>query len=346
MNERATLKDIASLAGVSLTTVSQTLNNKGAISDTTRTKVMTAAEQLGYQQRVSIAPHLNSQLNTVCMLVKRDPDEKVPNPFHYYVMKGIETECRQLGLELKYGSMSVDENSRAVELPSELDVRNTDAFLIVGAVVEEGQAFLEHVGERPVVFINGYLRGAAYDRIGIDNRAGAYNAAHYLIDEGHRHIGFVGGGKNAHPSINERCEGFVMALREANLEPSYIADSPVNLSDKTQRAAHSLLKAHPHLTAIVAASDNVAMGTFKAASELGLKVPDDLSVVGFDNIHGVEHLSPPLTTMAIDKEYLGVAGVRLLYDTSSLETRPNLTTLIKPSLIIRSSAQTLTKQEV
>ena len=176
MSERTTLRDIASRAGVSLTTASQALNNKGAISEGTRHKVMAAADELGYRQRVLLAPRVEGRISRLTMLIKRDPDEKVPNPFHYYVMKGIEAQCRQLELELRFSSVAVDENSRVLELPAEASLRHADGVLIVGAVVEDGRAFLERLGDRPTVFINGYLRGAPYDRICIDNRAGAYDA--------------------------------------------------------------------------------------------------------------------------------------------------------------------------
>ena len=339
MKERTTLRDIAEEAGVSLTTVSQTLNNKGAISEPTRSKVMSAAEQLGYQQRVLSAPRLNAQLNTLTMLIKRDPNEKAPNPFHYYVMQGIEAQCKQLGLELRFSSLSVDENSRILELPSATDLRNTDGFLIVGAVVEDGGSFLATLGERPVVFINGYLRGASYDRVEIDNRAGAYDAAAYLVTQGHKHIGFVGGGEGVHPSISERREGYEKALADAQIQTFYCADSLVLTPDYAADAAKGLLSAHPNITALVAASDNVAMGIYRAAEALDLKVPGDLSVVGFDNIHGVEHLTPPLTTMHIDKEYLGAAAVRHLYD-APLNERPNVAILVRPELVRRDSVAT------
>ena len=336
MGNRTTLRDIADHAGVSLTTVSHTLNNKGTISEPTRNKVRVAAEQLGYQQRVSVGPRFNSRLSTLTMLMKRDPDEKAPNPFHYYVMKGIEEQCRQLGLELRFSSIGVDENSRVQEFPSATDLRNTDGFLIVGAVVEDGPTFLDALGDCPVVFVNGYLRGASYDRVCIDNRAGAYDATTYLLAQGHTRVGFVGGGAQVHPSINERREGYSRALEDAGIHTSYCADSIVLTPDYAADAATELLEAHPDITALVAASDNVAMGIYRAAQALSLEIPRDLSVVGFDNLHGVEHLSPPLTTMNIDKEYLGAAAVRHLYDGASLE-RPKVSVLIRPDLVRRRS---------
>ena len=337
MGDRTTLRDIATKAGVSLTTVSQTLNNKGAISGPTRNRVMVAAQQLGYRQRVQNAPRLHARLGMLTMLVKRDPDEKAPNPFHYYVMQGIEEQCRQLGLELRYSSIGVDENSRVLELPSAADLRSADGFLIVGAVVEDGRAFLSTLGERPVVFINGYLRGASYDRVCIDNRAGAYDATAYLLGQGHTHVGFVGGGAQVHPSINERREGYLKALEDARVETSYCADSLILTPDYAAEAAKNLLEAHPTITALVAASDYVAMGIYKAAHALGLQIPRDLSVVGFDNLHSVAHLSPPLSTMNIDKEYLGAAAVRHLYDAAPLLERPKVSILIRPDLIRRQS---------
>ena len=346
MGERTTLRDVAAQAGVSLTTVSQTLNNKGAISAGTRHKVMAAAERLGYQQRVLLEPRLAVQPSKLTMLIKRDPNEKTPNPFHYYVIKGIEAQCWALGLELRFSSIAVDENSRILELPSAISLGATDGLLIVGAVVEDGRAFLDRLGERPVVFINGYLYGASYDRICIDNRAGAYDATAYLLEQGHTRIGFVGGGREVHPSVNERREGYLKALEDAEIDARRVnlcVDSFILTPDYAAVAAKKLLETHPEITALVGASDNVAMGIYKAAKSLSLRIPHDLSVVGFDNIHGVEHLTPPLTTMNIDKEYLGAAAVRHLYDAPARPQRPNLTTLVRPELLVRQSVASLSQ---
>lgn len=337
MGVRATLRDVAGQAGVSLTTVSQALNNKGAISETTRHKVIAAARHLGYRPRTLPAPRPQARPGTLTMLVKRDPDEKTPNPFHYYVMKGIEAQCRQFGLELRFSSVAVDENSRVLEPPPASGLAHTDGVLIVGAVVEDGAAFLAGLGERPVVFVNGYLRGAGYDRVCIDNRAGAYDAARYLLGRGHTRVGFVGGGRDVHPSLNERREGYLRALADAGIDASYCADSLVLTPDYAAEAARALLEAHPDVTALVGASDNVAIGIYRAAAHLGLRVPHDLSVIGFDNVHGVEHLSPPLTTMNVDKEFLGAAAVRCLCDAAARPARPHVTTLIRPDLVVRGS---------
>lgn len=344
MNERATLKDIADLAGVSLTTVSQTLNNKGAISKSTRTRVLEVAEQLGYQQRSAKGSEV--RLSTLTMLVKRDPDEKSPNPFHYYVMKGVEEQARQLGLELRFSSLSVDENSRALELPSQLDIRNTDGFLIVGAVVENGAAFSEHIGDRPAVFINGALQDADCDGVDIDNRKGTFEATRHLINQGHRYIGFVGGGKNTHPSIGERREGYARAMREQGLSDIHFADSIILSPEYGAEATKELLENQPQLTALVAATDNVAIGALSAARTLGLSVPEDLSLVGFDDLPGVEHLSPPLSTMAVNKELMGSWGVKLLYDFAAQRDRPCLSVLVSPKLIPRSTVASPRLREV
>ena len=340
MRERATLRDIASRVGVSLTTVSQTLNNKGAVSQKTRTRVLKAAEALGYQQRVVVAPRLNAQMTSVAMVVKHDPDASKPtNPFHYDIIKGVEKQCRALGLDLRYTSVDVDENSRTLELPDILANRDVHGVLMVGAVVEDGPGFLEAVGDRPLVFVNGYLRGAPYDRVGIDNRSGAFDATKYLTEQGHRKIGFVGGGEGTHPSIGERREGYRLALLEAGIAPPYFADSLILRPDFAEPAAHSLLSEEPGISAVVAASDNAAMGVMKAAASLGLRLPEDLSLVGFDNLSAVRHLSPPLTTINIDKAYMGALAVRHLYDSPVFPERPSTTLLVRPNLVVRSSVR-------
>jgi LacI family transcriptional regulator len=336
MKARATLQDIALKAGVSLSTASQALNHRGAISAETRARVLEAAERLGYRRRAT-PPTGVRPLRSVAMLVKRDPrDDAANSPFYYFVIKGIEAASRQLGLELHFATVDVDDHSRVTAYPQVLEHAGVDGFVLVGAVITDGPDFVARLGSRPFVLIDGYLAGHGCDRVGIDNQAGARIATEYLIARGHRHIGFVGGDANAHPGLQERRAGYLEALREHGLTP-YLADSLVMTPSSAEPAARRLLTDTPQLTAIFAASDYVAMGVMRAAEALGRRAPEDLSLVGFDNLHLSEHLSPPLTTVGVDKHYLGVLGLRYLYESAVTLERPNVTLLVAPTLVERAS---------
>lgn len=335
---KATLKAVAQLAGVSLATASQTLNRKGAISQDTRERVLAAAHKLGYAHR-QLPLATNHAIGTITMVVKRDPEEKVANPFHYRIIRGIEAQCRLLDITLHFATINVDENSHAVE-PLTLTEPDTDGLLIVGAVIDDPTTFAASVKDRPVVFINGQLIGQPYTNVEADNIAGSRAATRYLIEQGHRAIGFVGGGHKAHPSISQRREGYERMMAEHQL-PSHSIDSTLLRMETGVAAAHQLLTAHPELTALVTANDNLAIAAAKAARQLGYQLPENLSIIGFDDQHGVEHLTPALTTMRIDTDYMGRLGVNLLCEHASNPKRPTTTTLIHPKLVVRSSVARL-----
>lgn len=338
---KATVKDVAELAGVSPATVSQTLNNKGTISQGTRTKVLEAAQSIGYRHR-SLIDQNQQALTMLTMVVKRDPDEKAPNPFHYHIIKGIEQQCRNLDIDLRFSSINVDENSHAIETPAVLNSK-TDGFLLVGVVIDDGDSFLRMVGARPYVFVNGHLAQHSFDSVEADNRGGSYTATHYLIQNQHRRIAFLGGGKQVHPSINERRLGYQQAMQDHQLKP-LVMDSMLLRPEQGIQTALTLLQNHPDITALVTGNDNLAISTMQAARTLGYVLPDDLSIIGFDDQQGVGHLTPALTTMHVDKTYMGCLGVQLLHNSALYPKQSHVITLVRPELIIRSSVQPFRKE--
>lgn len=338
MSERATIKDIAQLAQVSLSTVSQVLNGKGMISAETRQRVLAASEQLGYKQSKQARP--SNQPNVLTMLVGREISEERVNLFDYHVMQGIEAACRNLDLELRYATFEVDSFGNAKDYPKALEAPDSDGFLVVGGVIRDGHSFFKHVGNKPVLFINSYVYGVPYDYVGIDNRSGGFDATSYLLECGHQHIGFVGGAEDIHPSITERYEGYLQALKAQRVKDSYAAPSSISNSEQVYEVAKTFLETYPFITAVVGATDLVAQGVIRAANERGRSVPEKLSVIGIDNLVAFnQNFSLPLTTMDIDKEYMGALAVRYLSSTPHGVKRPHVSLLVRPSLIVRSSVR-------
>ncbi len=337
MPNKPTLRDVAQLAKVSLGTASQALSNKPGVLPETRAKVIDAARTLGYQHIVRTLSPASKSLNTIGLLTKtkvNDPPRM--NPFYSHVLAGVEHECRRMHLNLMFATIEVDENSHATSLPPMLIDQRVDGVLIVGAFLENTLTSISKQYMQSTVLVDSYVAGQSYDSVVIDNVNGAQAAVEYLIQQGHRQIGLVGSYPNDYPSIAERRKGYIRAMRENSLDVLYIEDSPLQ-REGGYEGTMRLLERAPEVTAIFACNDDVALGVLQAAHELGLRVPDDLSVIGFDDIDLAQQINPPLTTMHVDKALMGALAVKMLQDRAENPNRPTLTTSVSAKLIVRET---------
>jgi LacI family transcriptional regulator len=342
MPKKPTFRDIAKQADVALSTVSQALNNRPGVSDETRQRVLEVATQLGYRQRIAADTVISPQLNTITLLTKRMNGGPVQiNPFYSYVLAGAERECQRHNISLIYANIEVDEDSRAISLPASVLNQRASGAIIVGAFLEETIIEINRQAGQNIVLIDAYTSGkSAYDSVLIDNVNGAFEAVSHLIDCGHSHIGLIGSHPHSHPSILERREGYLKALRTHGIPNSYIEDSLLE-RDSAFEATLRLLQKNPAITGVFACNDNVAVGVINAAQKLGRNVPKDISVVGFDDIDLAREITPNLTTIHVDKALLGVMAVRMLRDRAESPGRPALTTILSTRLIARDSVQQL-----
>lgn len=337
---RPTLRDIAKASGYSLGTVSQALNYKFGVAPETRSHVLEVAQQLGYQVKSRRSNFPPGELKTVGLLIKQDQDLPYAiNPFYSYVLAGVERECQRLGITLMFASIEVDDYNRVIKWPSMLFNKDINGLIVVGTFLEDAIAQIDNQVEA-MVLVDAYALGLQVDSIVTDNLNGALNAVDYLIECGHTRIGLVGSTPDAYPSIRERRKGYTRALKQANLEPGYIEDGPLT-REGGYTATLNLLRRSPEITAIFACNDNVAIGVMNAAQEKNLRIPDDLSLVGFDDIDLAQEVSPPLTTIHVNKTLMGTLAVHHLRDQLELENRVNLTTIISTSLILRDSVRVL-----
>lgn len=337
----STLREVARQAGVSISTASQALNNKPNVSPETRARVLEAAIALGYQQQVRVASPMTSSLSVVGMLTKEMPDSPLPiNPFYSYVMAGVERECKRQNLSLMFANVEVDSDSRPVSWPPMVLDNRVDGLLIVGASLADAVDSIDAQLQKPIVLVDAYAPGQLWDSVVIDNVNGAYNAVSYLIEQGHRHIGLIGSSAHAHPSVIERRKGYTRALKHHGIDDLYIEEGLL-LREEAYAATRRLLARAPHLTAIFACNDLCAIGVMKAAHEMGLRVPDDLSIVGFDDIDLAKEVYPALTTVHVDKMLMGILAVRHLRDRADDLRRTPVTTVISTRLIVRESVRKL-----
>ncbi len=332
------LRDVAQAAGVSLGTASRALNNKSNVLPATRSQVLKAAANLGYMLQIRVPTTVASKINTVGVVVKRDPGElRQLDPFYYAVVCGVENECERLGLNLLYTSLPVDEVSHATTWLALVENGDVDGLVIVGVVLSDPAVISRIPRHIPVVVVDAAARGIDCDTIITDNHQGAYSAVSYLIGQGHSRIGLIGSTLGQeHPGIRERRLGYVRALSDHGIEATYIEDSLLH-GESAYRATQRLLARCPEITAIFACNDDIARHVIRAVCETGRRVPEDVSVVGFDDTLYAVNAPPPLTTVHVEKELMGELAVRQLYERSAHRDRPALTLLVGTRLVLRDS---------
>lgn len=334
MSGPSTLRQVAERAGVSISTASQALNNKPNVAPQTRARVMEAAALLGYQQQIRIPSSSIHRLETVGMITRTTPDLPMPvNWFYSYVLAGVERECRRAFLKLMYATVEVDTRNAPANWPLLFDENSVDGLLIVGSLLTAPLP-----DRRPIVLVDAYAPGQSFDSIVTENFNGAYRAVSYLIDQGHEHIGLIGSSEDPYPSIAERRAGYLRALKDRGIRQTYVEYGEL-VRESGYETTRRLLARAPQMTAIFACNDNVAFGVLNAAHDMGIDVPRDLSVIGFDDVDLAAEIKPALTTVRVDKVLMGTLAVRLLMDRAEDMQRASITTSLSTELVIRSTVQ-------
>jgi LacI family transcriptional regulator len=305
---RSTISDVATRAGVSKATVSAVLNDTGAVSDATRDRVLAAIELLNY--RPTQPPRRTARRHRSIAVLIKEHD----NPYYAEVVAGVRAHAEGLGYTLLVVSSEgvYDVERRAVELLRDKDVDG----LIVTPVFDE-HADLSHFFELkrrnfPLVLLE-QIRGLRSSLVDVDNVEASRKAVEHLIALGHTRIVHLAGPDYSMHS-HERAEGVRRAYSGTRhiFTDDVIVPAGAHLDDG-YRAGLALFGAGgDRPTAVTCYNDLVAVGLFRALAELGLRVPDDVSVVGFDDMPLCEHLSVPLTTVRVPKFKMGESAAQLL----------------------------------
>jgi LacI family transcriptional regulator len=336
MMKQPTLRKVAELAGVSLGTASQALSNKPGVLPETRARVIEAAVTLGYKSTRRLPSE--KKVSTIGLLCKNTGDAFTVNPFYSYVLHGVEQECKRRNLNLMYATLDADDPSFVEALPPMLANPYIDGFLLVGTFLEDTIAYLSEQVTQLVVLVDAYASGQIFDSVIIDNTSGIRSAVEYLIRMGHVRIGLVGSTSDAFPSIRERRDAYINTLHDHHISTLYLEDSPLT-REGAYDATIRLLRQHPEVTAILGVNDQVAVAAMNAAQDLGRNVPNDLSIVGFDDIDLAHEVKPGLTTVHVDKILMGAQAVRQLLDRVETARQVALTTRLSTQLIIRESVR-------
>jgi LacI family transcriptional regulator len=313
----SSITDVAKEAGVSPATVSRTFRDPSLLSHQTRRRVLEVANRLDYRPRrsrssqssaparASAAFHHADALGFLFFALESDAIDI--SECYSPILLGAQAEAAKNGMHLVVDNVSRLRPSEA--LPKMLRENAVAGALLVGAAPVDVLAPLE--GLLPLVLVDNKDQHRRCDTIMSDGFGGAFEATHHLLKLGHRRIGFVSNEPSA-PSFQDRYRGYLSALFDAGISPDrdwIVCTQPGQAMDAALQAA---LHGENRPTAIVAANDVNALHAMKACREAGLEIPSDLSVVGFDDIPSAVHTSPSLTTIRVDKEYIGRLAVRCL----------------------------------
>ncbi|MGA2149210.1 MAG: LacI family DNA-binding transcriptional regulator [Bryobacteraceae bacterium] len=299
------MKDVAGHAGVSMGTVSHVINGSAHVREPLRQRVLQTIRDLGYQPSQLARGLRRNQSNIAGMIV---PD--ITNPFFTAVVRGAEDIFYQNGLRLL---LCNTDNDPAKELAYWHDLqsyRTAGLILIPSVNSQMGSVHFER--SFPVVCLDRLPKGWERDSIAVDNTAGAEAATSHLLSLGHRRIGVITGDMKLANAVN-RLEGFRAAMRRADIEvePEYIQEGRFNRLSGYEKMG-VLLRLQPRPTAVFASNDLIALGVLAALRENGLRCPEDISLVGFDDLEFSEFTLPALTTVSQPGYQMGTKGAALL----------------------------------
>lgn len=327
----ATIYEVSELAGVSLATVSRVMNGSSNVSDKTRKKVEAAMSKLGYRPN-SIAQSLaSSRSNSIGVMI---PELK--GPFFGFLMSGVETQLRKANKHVIFTAGHSEEATEKDGIEFLLS-RNCDALILhVEAVTDEYLVELSK-SKIPVVIINRVVEEIKDLCIYLDNRVGGYLAAKAIIEKGHRNIAYISGPTWKIDS-NDRLFGHKAALEESGIEfdedllfrGDFIQESgSIGLSE--------LIHKNKPFTALICANDETACGAMAMARKLGMDLPENLSIVGFDNILYASYLYPTLTTLNYPVFNMAKMAVDLVLKEVYQFENIEITNQFSPKLVERNS---------
>lgn len=343
MRRKVTIEDIAQRANASITTVSMVLRDKPGIGPETRQRVLEIARELGYQRRTPTAS--KTALRNVAMILRARTDSRhahLPsvNPFYSEVIGGIETTAKAERMALIYATLPVDQANHPSEIPEHVLDQPLAGILLVGAFSDETVAAIADVRSTPTVLVDAPARRSRHDAVVSDNTGGAFDAVHHLIEQGHRHIALLGPDMDVNPNFGQRRQGYLDAMEQHGLSPIFITTIDRAGMYAVAEATTTALNDHPEITAMFSANDAFAIEAMQGAKAAGRSIPDNLSMIGFDDIALASQISPKLTTMAIDRVTMGRQAVQTLCHRLSWPDACRQMTVLQPVLRVRDSVTT------
>ncbi len=332
----ATIKDVARLAGVSTTTVSHVINKTRFVAEATQEKVMKAVDELNYAPSAVARSLKCNSTRTIGMLVTQST-----NLFFSEVIDGVESYCYRQGYTLILcNTGGIYEKQR--DYIRMLAEKRVDGILVMCSdLTEELQEMLDRHANIPKVVMDWGPESSKADKIMDNSEEGGYTATKYLIDNGHTDIACLSG-QFEKLACKERIVGFRRAMAEANipvnedwiLEGNFECDTAVLVADQI-----TAMEKRP--TAVFCFNDTMALGLMSRLQQNGIKIPDDVSVIGYDNIELAEYFSPPLTTIHQPKRRVGKNAFEILLERIKDKDHEKRIFEMQPELVVRNTVKKL-----
>jgi LacI family transcriptional regulator len=329
----ATIKDVAKKANVSYTTVSRALNNKYGVKKETRDRIVKAAAEMGYTCNAIARGLVKKKTNTIGLIL---PD--ITNPFFPEIAMGIEDGAHAKGYSVFLCNTNYDPEREAQYL-KHLAEKRVDGIILVPASNERSLE-LNKISESgiPIVYACSYYLEGDRSYVAIDDERGGFLATRHLVEQGYSTIAYIGA-KDETVKKDERLVGYKQALKKFGIPAR---DRLIYYCDHKMKTGHDIInkmiskKEVPR--AIFAANDLLAIGVIQGAKELGLSVPGDIAVVGFDDIPFASLPEIQLTTISQPKQKMGELSINILLDIIFGNEQNTRRTILEPELVIRKSS--------
>lgn len=332
-----TIYDIAKLTGVSAATVSNAINDKGFVSGETRAKILKVVQELNYSPNPAARSLKTKKTNHIMLAMNHMRDY-----FYFDMIDAVHDVAEKYGYSLIL-NFTEDDEKKELRLLNSLNENFVDGLILVSIIFSE-----KHLNEMtnincPVVFsgiCNNRLKDSniLFDYVGVDTQMGTYISTKHLISQGHTKIGYVGLPLKIQ-EWDERYEGFCLAMKESKLE---INEKFVILGGYNEQfgfeAGLSYAKLGNLPTAICAASDLIVIGIYKAFEQEGIRIPDDICIIGMDNIDIDTLVKPKISSVAIAQGDIGRTAAELIFKRLNGSTGPNESIIFQPRLIVRESS--------
>lgn len=310
-NKNITIKDVALKAGVSQATVGRVIGGYGSVSPKTKNKVLKTIESMNYVPNAIAQSMKRKNTNTIGIIVGN-----IANPFFSEIVNSVEKVLSEAGYSLLISSTGEDAEQEVKALKT-LHSKQVDGLLIAttqksDAKMDQGTRSL-YTGTIPTVYLDREIFSIGELCVKTDHFGGAYDATSYLIKKGHRNIGVIAG---IHAStMYQRIEGYKRALDDNDIEfnPDYIMFGKTASMEESDHFAREILK-HKEVTALFLLNDLICMGALIALHDLQISIPDDISIIGWDDFPMAQILGPPITMVTQDTERIGKLGAEKLLE--------------------------------
>jgi DNA-binding LacI/PurR family transcriptional regulator len=334
------IKDVARIANVSIATVSLVLNNKPGVSDATRKKILQVTQSLvdSPQNQIFFNDGTAKTIRFLKIIKHGHVLNRDHNVFIASYLDGLEAEARLKGYTLEVTTLETIDNEALASLAHP----NFQGLIVLGTELTEQDLIAFEPFSIPMVFIDTEYEHLPFNFVDMNNLEASYQIVKYFIDNGHSQIGLI---KTAVDTGNFRLreQGFFNALQhyQIPLNHSHIFQVDSTFDGAYQNMLHLLKKSTSLPTALFASNDIIAYGCIKALKEFGHQVPEDISLIGFDDLPLSALMDPPLTTMKISKRQIGRTAMKLLFEKLESHSSVSSKIIIGSELVVRNSVKHL-----